>query len=102
MLTGIKTVPYGDIETLKEAITENTAAFLLEPIQGEVGVNVPPEGYLKEAYVVCQENNVLFMADEIQAGLGRSGKMFACDWENDIPDVYILGKALGEIGRAHV
>lgn len=95
MLPGIKTVPYGDIEALKEAITENTAAFLLEPIQGEAGVNVPPEGYLKEAYDVCQENNVLFMADEIQAGLGRSGKMFACDWENVIPDVYILGKALG-------
>lgn len=95
MLPGIKTVPYGDIEALKEAITENTAAFLLEPIQGEAGVNVPPEGYLKEAYDVCQENNVLFMADEIQAGLGRSGKMFACDWENVLPDVYILGKALG-------
>src|SRR5690625_73008 len=95
MLPGIKTVPYCDIEALKEAITENTAAFLLEPIQGEAGVNVPPEGYLKEAYDVCQENNVLFMADEIQAGLGRSGKMFACDWENVLPDVYILGKALG-------
>src|SRR5699024_964189 len=95
MLPGIKTVPYRDIEALKEAITEYTAAFLLEPIQGEAGVNVPPDGYLKEAYDVCQENNVLFMADEIQAGLGRSGKMFACDWENVIPDVYIIGKALG-------
>lgn len=95
MLPGIKLVPYGDVEALKEAITENTAGFLLEPIQGEAGVIVPPEGYLKEAYDVCKENNVLFMADEIQAGLGRSGKMFACDWENVEPDMYILGKALG-------
>lgn len=95
MLPGIKLVPYGDVEALKEAITENTAGFLLEPIQGEAGVIVPPEGFLKEAYEVCKENNVLFMADEIQAGLGRSGKMFACDWEDVVPDIYILGKALG-------
>lgn len=95
MLPGIKLIPYGDVEALKDAITENTAGFLLEPIQGEAGVIVPPEGYLKEAYDVCKENNVLFMADEIQAGLGRSGKMFACDWENVEPDMYILGKALG-------
>src|SRR5690625_2185555 len=95
MLPGIKLVPYGDVEALKDAITENTAGFLLEPIHGEAGVIVPPEGYLKEAYDVCKENNVLFMADEIQAGLGRSGKMFACDWENVEPDMYILGKALG-------
>jgi len=95
MLPGIKLVPYGDVEALKEAITENTAGFLLEPIQGEAGVIVPPEGFLKEAYEVCKENKVLFMADEIQAGLGRSGKMFACDWEDVVPDIYILGKALG-------
>lgn len=95
MLPGLKVIPYGDTKALKEAITPNTAAFLLEPIQGEAGINIPPEGFLKEAYDVCQENNVLFMADEIQAGLGRSGKMFACDWENVKPDVYILGKALG-------
>lgn len=95
MLPGIKIIPYGDVEALKEAINENTAGFLLEPIQGEAGVNVPPEGFLKEAYDVCKENNVLFMADEIQAGLGRSGKMFACDWEDVTPDMYILGKALG-------
>src|SRR5699024_388205 len=77
------------------AITENTAGFLLEPIQGEAGVVVPPVGYLKEAYDLCKENNVLFMADEIQSGLGRSGKMFACDWDQVVPDMYILGKALG-------
>lgn len=80
---------------LKNAITDNTAAFLFEPIQGEAGINIPEEGFLKEAYDVCKENNVLYMADEIQAGLARSGKMFACDWENVEPDVLILGKALG-------
>ncbi|HLR75525.1 MAG TPA: ornithine--oxo-acid transaminase [Virgibacillus sp.] len=95
MLPGIKTIPYGDIEALRDAINENTAGFLLEPIQGEAGVVVPREGFLKEAYDLCKENNVLFMADEIQAGLGRSGKMFACDWEDVTPDMYILGKALG-------
>ncbi|WP_371320218.1 ornithine--oxo-acid transaminase [Chengkuizengella axinellae] len=95
MLPGIKLIPYGDIEALKQAITPNTAAFLLEPIQGEAGIVIPPEGFLKEAANVCKENNVLFIADEIQAGLGRSGKTFACDWDNVVPDMYILGKALG-------
>ena len=95
LLPGIKIIPYGDIEALKEAITPNTAAFLFEPIQGEAGINIPPTGFLKEAYEVCKENNVLYVADEIQAGLGRSGKMFACDWEDVKPDMYILGKALG-------
>ncbi|NCU17648.1 ornithine--oxo-acid transaminase [Pallidibacillus pasinlerensis] len=95
MLPGIKLIPYGDIDALKQAITKNTAAFLVEPIQGEAGIRIPPEGFLTEAYEVCQQNNVLFMADEIQSGLGRSGKMFACDWEDVEPDVYILGKALG-------
>lgn len=95
MLPGIKLIPYGDVEALKKAITPNTAAFLLEPIQGEAGIIIPPEGFLREAYEICKENNVLFMADEIQSGLGRSGKMFACDWEDVEPDVYILGKALG-------
>lgn len=95
MLPGIKLVPYGDIDALKAAITPNTAAFLVEPIQGEGGIIIPPEGYLKAAYDLCQQENVLFMADEIQSGLGRTGKMFACDWENVKPDVYILGKALG-------
>ncbi|MBM7646957.1 ornithine--oxo-acid transaminase [Scopulibacillus daqui] len=95
MLPGIKLIPYGDIEALKKAITPNTAAFLAEPIQGEAGIVIPPEGFLKQASEICKENNVLFIADEIQAGLARSGKMFACDWEDVEPDVYILGKALG-------
>ena len=95
MLPGFKVIPFGDIEALKAAITENTAGFLFEPIQGEAGVNIPPEGFLREAYDVCKENNVLYIADEIQAGLGRSGKMLACDWENVDPDIIILGKALG-------
>jgi ornithine--oxo-acid transaminase len=92
---GFKVIPYGDVEALKKAITPNTAAFLLEPIQGEAGVIVPPEGYLKEAYQVCKENNVLFVADEIQTGFGRTGQTFACDWEDVKPDMYIMGKALG-------
>lgn len=95
LLPGIKLIPYGDVDALREAITENTAAFLFEPIQGEAGIVMPPEGFLKEAYDVCNENNVLYIADEIQAGLARTGKMFACDWENVEPDVLILGKALG-------
>jgi ornithine--oxo-acid transaminase len=95
MLPGINLVPYGDIDALKEAITPNTAAFLIEPIQGEAGIVIPPEGFLKAAYELCKENNVLFIADEIQAGLARTGKMFACEWEDVEPDMYILGKALG-------
>lgn len=95
MLPGIKLIPYGDLEALKSAITPNTAAFLIEPIQGEAGIIVPPEGFLKEASRLCKEQNVLFIADEIQVGLGRTGKMFACDWEEVNPDMFILGKALG-------
>lgn len=95
MLPGIKLVPYGDIDALEEAITPNTAGFLVEPIQGEAGIVIPPEGYLQNAWELCKRNHVLFIADEIQAGLGRSGKMFACDWEEVKPDIYILGKALG-------
>ncbi|MDY0396056.1 ornithine--oxo-acid transaminase [Virgibacillus halophilus] len=95
LLPGIKLIPFGDVEALKAAINENTAAFLFEPIQGEAGINIPPEGFLKEAYEVCKQNKVLYIADEIQAGLGRSGKLFACDWEKVTPDVIILGKALG-------
>lgn len=94
-LPGIKIVPYGDLDALKAAISPNTAGFLIEPIQGEAGIILPPEGFLKAAYDVCKENNVLFIADEIQAGLARTGKMFACDWEGVNPDMYILGKALG-------
>lgn len=92
---GFKIIEYGDINALKKAINRNTAGFLVEPIQGEGGIIIPPDGYLAEAYKICQENNVLFIADEIQTGLGRTGKMFACDWEHLRPDVYILGKALG-------
>ncbi|WP_225228525.1 ornithine--oxo-acid transaminase [Bacillus sp. PS06] len=95
MLPGIKVIPYGDVEALRTAITPNTAAFIFEPIQGEAGINIPPTGYLTESFNLCKEENVLFIADEIQAGLGRSGKMFACDWEGIKPDMYILGKALG-------
>ncbi|MBM7648480.1 ornithine--oxo-acid transaminase [Bacillus ectoiniformans] len=95
MLPGVKLVPYGDLEALKAAITPNTAAFIIEPIQGEAGINIPPANFLKAAYELCKENNVIFIADEIQAGLGRSGKLFACEWEGFEPDMYILGKALG-------
>ncbi|WP_445724516.1 ornithine--oxo-acid transaminase [Fredinandcohnia sp. FSL W7-1320] len=95
MLPGIKLIPFGDLEALKNAITTNTAAFLVEPIQGEAGIVIPPEGFLKNASELCKENNVLFIVDEIQSGLARSGKMFACDWEDVNPDMFILGKALG-------
>ena len=95
MLPGIKLIPYGDLEALKAAITPNTAAFLIEPIQGEAGIVIPPEGFIKQAMDLCKKNNVLFIADEIQAGLARTGKMFACEWEGIEPDMYILGKALG-------
>ncbi|KUO94656.1 ornithine--oxo-acid transaminase [Ferroacidibacillus organovorans] len=92
---GFRIVPYGDLDALRTAITPNTAAFLVEPIQGEAGIVIPPAGYLKAAYDLCKKNNVLFAADEIQTGLGRTGKMFACDWEDVVPDLYIIGKALG-------
>ncbi len=92
---GFTVIPYGDNTALEAAINPNTAAFLVEPIQGEAGIRVPPEGYLREARALCEENEVLFLADEIQTGFGRTGKTFACDWEGVIPDIYILGKALG-------
>lgn len=92
---GFQIIPYGDIAALKAAINENTAAFMLEPIQGEAGIIIPPEGFLKEAYELCKANNVLFVSDEIQTGFGRTGKMFASDWDGVKPDMYILGKALG-------
>jgi ornithine--oxo-acid transaminase len=95
MLPGIKLIPYGDLEALKSAITPNTAAFLIEPIQGEAGIILPPEGFLKAAAELCKENKVLFIADEIQVGLARTGRMFACDWDGVVPDMLILGKALG-------
>ena len=92
---GFPIVRYGDIEDLRSKINRNTAAFLVEPIQGEAGIIVPPEGYLHEAARLCKENNVLFVADEIQSGLGRSGKLFAFEYEHIRPDVVIIGKALG-------
>jgi ornithine--oxo-acid transaminase len=92
---GFKIIPYGNIEALEKAINQNTAAFLVEPIQGEAGVVVPPAGFLAAAYELCKKNNVLFVADEIQTGFGRTGKMFCCDHEEVKPDLYIMGKALG-------
>lgn len=92
---GFKIIPYGDIEALKQAITPNTAAFMLEPIQGEAGIIIPPQGYLKQVYELCKANNVLLVCDEIQTGFGRTGKLFASDWEDVKPDMYIMGKALG-------
>ncbi|MFB7171546.1 ornithine--oxo-acid transaminase [Streptomyces sp. NPDC056254] len=92
---GFEIVPYGDLTALSHAVTENTVAVLLEPIQGEAGVLVPPAGYLRGVRELTRERNVLFMADEIQSGLGRTGKTFACEHEGVVPDVYILGKALG-------
>jgi ornithine--oxo-acid transaminase len=91
---GFVTVPFGDAEALEAAITPNTVAFMVEPIQGEGGVVVPPEGYLKAVRKICTRHNVLLMADEIQSGLGRAGKLFACDWEDVRADVMIIGKAL--------
>ncbi len=91
---GFKLIPYGDINALKAAITSNTCAVLMEPIQCEAGILIPPAGYLRAASELCRTENVLFMADEIQTGLGRTGRMFACDHEDVRPDVYILGKAL--------
>jgi ornithine--oxo-acid transaminase len=91
---GFQNVEYGDIESLKAAINEDTIAFLIEPIQGEAGIIIPPDGYLKEAYELCKKHNVLFIADEIQSGLGRSGKLFAFQYEDIRPDVVIIGKAL--------
>lgn len=94
-MPGFKLVEYGNLNALEEAIGPNTAGFMVEPIQGEGGIIIPPEGYLKEAYQLCRDNNIIFMADEIQTGFGRTGKLFACDWEDVTPDIYILGKALG-------
>ena len=91
---GFKAVPYGDFEAIKAAITPNTAAVMLEPIQGENGVVIPPDGYLKQVAEYCKDNNVLFIADEIQTGLCRTGKWFACQYEDVRPDITVIGKAL--------
>lgn len=92
---GFKIIPYGDLTALVEAITPNTAAFLVEPIQGEAGIIIPPHEFLQKAYTICKEQRVLFVADEIQTGFGRTGHLFACDYDQVVPDIYILGKALG-------
>lgn len=91
---GFVTVPYGDAKAIEKAINPRTAAILVEPIQGEAGVIVPPEGYLRDVRALCTKNNVLFIADEIQTGLGRTGKMFACEHESVRADMVIIGKAL--------
>jgi ornithine--oxo-acid transaminase len=91
---GFKVVDYGSADELEKAITKNTVAFIVEPIQGEGGVIIPPQGYLKKAADICKKNNVLFIADEIQSGLGRSGKLFAYEYEEIRPDMVIIGKAL--------
>ncbi len=92
---GFVEVPYGDAAAVEKAINENTVGFLVEPLQGEGGVVVPPDGFLACTRGLCKESNVAFMADEIQTGLGRTGRMFCCDWEDVRPDVLIVGKALG-------
>src|SRR5690349_19743457 len=91
---GFKVIPYGDINALRAAITPNTCAFLVEPIQGEAGIIIPPKGFLADASAICRQNRVLFIADEIQSGLGRTGKLFAFMHENIRPDAVIVGKAL--------
>lgn len=91
---GFTVIPYGDAGALQRAMTSNTAAFLFEPLQGEGGVVVPPEGYLRDVAEICKRHDVLLVADEIQTGLGRTGKRFCCDWEGVRPDVVVVGKAL--------
>ena len=94
-MPGFEVIPYNDLSSLNSALKdENVAGFMVEPIQGEAGVIVPDEGYLKEAYRLCKEKNVLFIADEVQTGLGRTGKMLCSDYDNIKPDILILGKAL--------
>jgi ornithine--oxo-acid transaminase len=92
---GFKLIPYGDIKALEQAITPNTVGFLVEPIQGEAGILMPPAGYLKAAQELCRKHKVLLMADEIQTGFGRTGRMFCADWDGVKPDLYVVGKALG-------
>lgn len=93
-MPGFKIIPYGNIQALEQAITPHTAGFLVEPIQGEAGIILPPDGYLSQAKMRCQQNRVLFILDEIQTGLGRTGKLFAYEYEHAKPDLLILGKAL--------
>jgi ornithine--oxo-acid transaminase len=92
---GFRLIPYGNLEALEAAINPNTAAFLVEPIQGEAGILIPPDGFMKAAADLCRKNRVLLIADEIQTGFGRTGRMFCCDWDRVKPDLYVVGKALG-------
>jgi ornithine--oxo-acid transaminase len=92
---GFVLVPYGDIDAFEAAVTENTVGFLVEPLQGEGGVVVPPEGYLSGTAEICRDRGVAFLGDEIQTGLGRTGRLFCCEWEDVRPDILIVGKALG-------
>ena len=92
---GFRLVPYGDVAALEAAIDDTTVGVLLEPIQGEAGVIIPPDGYLQQVRTLCNSAGVLMLADEIQSGLARTGRTFACDHEEVVPDVYVLGKALG-------
>ncbi len=92
---GFRAVTYGDAEALRRAVDDSTVAVLLEPIQGEGGVVIPPEGYLREVREICDDAGILMVADEIQSGLARTGRTFACDHEDVVPDIYIMGKALG-------
>ena len=92
---GFAIIPFGNANALEKAITPNTAAFLVEPIQAEAGIIIPPDGFLKKAAEICKRNNVLFIADEIQTGLGRVGKLFACEFEGVKPDMIVIGKSLG-------
>jgi len=92
---GFKLIPYGDLKALEQAITPSTVGVLVETIQGEAGILIPPDGYLKAALDLCRKNRVLLIADEIQTGFGRTGKMFCSDWEGVHPDLYVVGKALG-------
>ncbi|WP_283134849.1 ornithine--oxo-acid transaminase [Rhizohabitans arisaemae] len=92
---GFRIVKYGSVDAIRDAVDHNTVAVLVEPIQGEAGVLLPPDGYLSEIRSLCTEHDILFIADEIQSGLGRTGETFACDHENVVPDMYLMGKALG-------
>lgn len=92
---GFRVVRYGNIDAVREAVNENTAGILIEPIMGEGGIIIPPDGFLKDLRKLCNEKKILFAADEIQVGLGRTGALFCCDHEDVVPDIYIVGKALG-------
>ncbi|WP_405100521.1 ornithine--oxo-acid transaminase [Oceanobacillus sp. FSL H7-0719] len=92
---GIIKVEFGSAEAIREAITPNTAGVIVEPIQGEAGIIIPSDGYLQAVRDICDDNNILFIADEVQTGFARTGKMFACEWEAVEPDIYVMGKALG-------